>query len=69
MVGTLGPLAINTRPHTLTGHSREINAVALGSLDGRPIAITGSGDETVRIWDLTDGSLIGQPLTGGVDPV
>jgi hypothetical protein len=26
-----------------------IKAVALGSLDGRPIAITGSGDETVRI--------------------
>lgn len=32
--------------------------------DGRPIAVTGGGDATVRIWDLVTGSPIGQPLTG-----
>ena len=37
--------------------------------DGRPIAVTGSGDDTVRVWDLTTGTPIGDPLTGHTDPV
>ena len=32
--------------------------------DGRPIAVTGSEDATVRIWDLTTGTPVGDPLTG-----
>jgi WD40 repeat protein len=33
--------------------------------DGRPIAATSSsGDDMVRIWDLTTGTPIGDPLTG-----
>ncbi|MFD0250938.1 WD40 repeat domain-containing protein, partial [Streptomyces sp. NPDC127113] len=29
-----------------------ISAVASATIDGRPIAITGSRDETIRLWDL-----------------
>jgi WD40 repeat protein len=38
----------------LTGHTDLVAAVACTHLDGRPIAITGSWDHTVRIWDLTE---------------
>ena len=37
----------------LTGHTRGVLAVAVKQLGGRPIAVSGSRDETVRIWDLT----------------
>ena len=30
--------------------------------DGRVVAVTGSGDATVRVWDLTTGTPIGDPL-------
>jgi WD40 repeat protein len=39
---------------TLTGHSDDVHAVAVAELDGRPIAVTGSGDGTVRLWDLPE---------------
>ena len=29
-----------------------VEAVAVGELDGRPIAISGGTDETVRVWDF-----------------
>lgn len=32
--------------------------------DGRPVAVTGSEDARVRIWDLTTGTPVGDPLTG-----
>jgi WD40 repeat protein len=32
--------------------------------DGRPVAVTGSDDATVRVWDLNTGTPIGDPLTG-----
>ncbi|WP_329230201.1 caspase family protein [Streptomyces canus] len=41
---------------TLTGHTDRIGAVACTAIDGRPHAITGGDDNTVRVWDLTDGS-------------
>ena len=37
--------------------------------DGRPVAVTGSDDRTLRIWDLTTGTPIGDPLTGHTDTV
>jgi WD40 repeat protein len=44
--------------------------VVFGRLDDVPIAITGGGDATVRVWDLRRGQLIGEPLTvGGVSAV
>jgi WD40 repeat protein len=43
--------------------------VAIAQLDGRPVIVTGSGDTTVRVWDLTTGAPIGQPLTGHTEAV
>ena len=39
----------------LTGHTGPVRVVAMGELDGRPIVVSGSLDETVRVWDLTSG--------------
>ena len=51
-------------------HTSAVIAVtALVLPDGRPIAITGSGDATVRVWDLISGTPIGAPLTGHPGPV
>ncbi|WP_203854875.1 hypothetical protein, partial [Dactylosporangium siamense] len=36
----------------LTGHTGTVWAVACTVLDGRPVAVTGSDDGTVRVWDL-----------------
>ncbi|WP_338688517.1 WD40 repeat domain-containing protein [Streptomyces acidiscabies] len=40
--------------------------MAVGDLDDRPIAVTGSPDATVRVWDLTTQRQIGEPLRAGV---
>ena len=46
----------------------EVSAVATLVLpDGRPVAVTGSWDGTVRVWDLDSGAPIGEPLTGHTD--
>ncbi|MGW1848867.1 WD40 repeat domain-containing protein, partial [Streptomyces sp. NPDC001966] len=52
-----------------TGHTDAVVAVATGVMDGRPIAVTSSLDETVRVWDLTTGQQVGEPLTGHTDDV
>jgi len=31
---------------------------------GSPIAVTGSADGTVRVWDLNTGAPVGDPLIG-----
>ncbi|GAA3384297.1 hypothetical protein GCM10017750_58110 [Streptomyces racemochromogenes] len=46
----------------LNGHDRPVTCVATGTLDGRPIAVTGSEDSTARVWDLTTQRPIGEPL-------
>jgi WD40 repeat protein len=38
--------------------------VAVGELEGRPVVISASADETVRVWDLATGRPIGDPFTG-----
>ena len=43
--------------------------MAVGELDGRPVVVTGSGDQTVRVWDLATGSPVGEPLTGHTERV
>ena len=53
---------------TLTGHTGAVVAVACAAVDGRPVAVTGSYDDTMRVWDLATG----QPaatLTGHTGPV
>ncbi|MET7607741.1 hypothetical protein ABZS96_35910 [Streptomyces avermitilis] len=54
---------------TLTGHTRPVSAVACTVLDDTPVAVTGSNDSTVRVWDLTSGRQVGAPLTGHTRPV
>ncbi len=54
----------------LTGHTDWVNAVACATLpDGSVVAVTGSDDGAVRVWDLTRGQQLGQPLTGHTDSV
>ncbi|MFI9559351.1 hypothetical protein [Nonomuraea endophytica] len=36
----------------LTGHTDTVTAVAVGTLSGRTIAVSGSRDTTLRRWDL-----------------
>ncbi|GAA2260435.1 hypothetical protein GCM10010232_59520 [Streptomyces amakusaensis] len=49
----------------LSGHRRRVTCVAIGDLDGRPIAVTGGADDTARLWDLTSQRQIGEPLPVG----
>ncbi|MER5182011.1 caspase family protein [Streptomyces sp. NPDC002896] len=37
-----------------TGHEEWVEAVACAYIEGRPHAVSGSHDGTVRVWDLTD---------------
>ena len=46
-----------------------MNAVAVGDLDGLPIAVTGGKDPKVRVWDLRTGRQHGDPLKGHTDSV
>ncbi|MFI6011347.1 caspase family protein [Streptomyces sp. NPDC051243] len=50
----------------LSGHTKGVTCVAVGDLDGRPIAVTGGLDRTARIWDLTTQRQIGEPLPVGI---
>lgn len=48
----------------LRGHRDAVETVAVGSLDGRPIALTGCADGTACVWDLTTQRQLGTPLVG-----
>lgn len=50
----------------LEGHTKNVLCVATGDLDGRPIAVTGASDRTVRIWDLASQRQVGKPLETNV---
>ncbi|MET9658997.1 WD40 repeat domain-containing protein [Streptomyces sp. NPDC006510] len=47
---------------TLTGHQGQVTAVATAVVAGRAVAVTGSRDGTVRIWDLATGREACPPL-------
>ncbi|HEX4816869.1 MAG TPA: WD40 repeat domain-containing protein [Nonomuraea sp.] len=47
-----------------TGHDGAVNAIAISTLDGAPVVVSGSADRTVRVWDLDTGRLVRDPLTG-----
>lgn len=52
----------------LIGHRYGVNAVAAMEVDGRPLALTGGGDDMVRgmvrVWDLLSQREVGDPLIG-----
>ncbi|MFE2580361.1 caspase family protein [Streptomyces sp. NPDC059378] len=41
----------------LTDFTDPVSAVACAVIDGRPHAVTGSSDDSVRVWDLSDGTV------------
>lgn len=38
-------------------------------VDGRPVVVTGGEDGAVRVWDPTNGRLVGEPRVGRDDQV
>ncbi|MEU9885034.1 protein kinase [Sphaerisporangium sp. NPDC051011] len=47
----------------ITEHSNDIRSIAVGTLNGAPVAISGGDDKTVRVFGLADGGQIGAPYT------
>ncbi|MFV2019871.1 hypothetical protein ACFHVL_15265, partial [Micromonospora sp. LOL_023] len=37
-----------------TGHTDDVNAVAVGQVDDRPVVVSGGADATVRVWDAAN---------------
>ena len=62
-----------TSHQVLTGHTGVVMAVAVGALpDGTPVTVSGDADGMVRVWQLADGTPVGDPLpchAGGVEAV
>ncbi|WP_214325593.1 WD40 repeat domain-containing protein [Nonomuraea sediminis] len=57
--------ANGTRIAAMEGHQGAITALAAGLLDGRPVLISGSRDNTVRLWDLQTRRQLGGPSPAG----
>ncbi|MGW3327348.1 WD40 repeat domain-containing protein [Streptomyces virginiae] len=64
-----GPVPDQRRLRPLMGHSGPVRTVATAIVDGRPVAVSGSRDNTVRFWDLATGEQLHDPVTGRSDPV
>ncbi|WP_435280398.1 AAA family ATPase [Streptomyces koelreuteriae] len=61
-------LSSNLR-NALTGHTGLVKALACTEVNGRPVAVTGSQDRTVRMWDLITGAPVGNAMTGHSDDI
>ena len=51
------------------GHTGAVESVAVGELDGPPVVVSGSSDQTVRVRDLATGEPVGDPFAGHAGPV
>ena len=58
-----GQVSSNLR-NALTGHTGLVEGLVCTEVNGRPVAVTGSKDLTVRMWDLATGEQVGAPMTG-----
>ncbi|GAA4994686.1 hypothetical protein GCM10023205_79390 [Yinghuangia aomiensis] len=54
--------AIEPRYAPIHGHDGRITAMDTAVVGGRPLAVTGSEDTTVRVWNLAEGVAVGGPL-------
>ncbi|MGH3613108.1 MAG: hypothetical protein ACRDRK_11040 [Pseudonocardia sp.] len=54
---------------TASGHTGPVTGVAFGQLDGRPVVVSGSDDQTVRVWDAATGTPVGRPPADRSRPV
>ncbi len=50
-------------PTTMAGHTQDVAALAVVSVNGRDIVVSSSYDGTVRRWDLETGAPTGAPIT------
>jgi serine/threonine-protein kinase len=50
-------------PATMSGHTKDVAAVAVGTVDGRDVVASTSYDRTLRRWDLETGTPVGEPIT------
>ncbi|MFI7358231.1 WD40 repeat domain-containing protein [Streptomyces avidinii] len=64
-----GPVPDHRRLRCLGGHTGTVRSVATAIVDGRPVVVSGSRDNTVRFWDLATGEQLHDPVTGRTDPV
>ena len=66
--GTWSAKWASWRPQTphqvLAGHVGRVRAVAVGELDGRPVAVSGGDDGTVQLCDLASETSAGGSITG-----
>ncbi|WP_035868560.1 WD40 repeat domain-containing protein [Kitasatospora cheerisanensis] len=46
----------------LLGHREAVRALAVTTLDGRPVVLSGGDDQSLRLRDLATGALLGSPL-------
>jgi serine/threonine protein kinase/WD40 repeat protein len=63
------PAAAPILEHALTGHTNWVFGVTTAQLDGRTVVVSGSADDTMRVWDMTTGTPVGSPFTGHTGPV
>ncbi|MFI1651494.1 WD40 repeat domain-containing protein [Streptomyces avidinii] len=64
-----GPVPDHRRLRSLGGHTGPVRSAATAIVDGRPVVVSGSRDNTVRVWDLATGEELHDPVTGRADPV
>ncbi|WP_165966407.1 WD40 repeat domain-containing protein [Actinomadura sp. 7K507] len=50
--------------HALLEHPLPVGAVVAGTVEGRPVAVTGTNDGVVRVWDLAAERPEGVPMPG-----